>query len=144
MARKRDYKAEYARRKLRAQSRGYRSPREEGRARKALGLPRSFRSVPRNDLPPTVVERITGAYMKRLRQESKDWSAGHSHTARSRFNNRWTNRQVEAYHRAYVERVTEGSRRGKSKEKSRRISEYVHDWTDIGEKEWTQEYPKVS
>jgi len=130
MARKRrDYRAEYARRKAAAKAKGYSGPREEYRARKALGFTKAFRrspTLPKAELPDFAIARLsTDSEMSRLRREAKEWSAGHSWVKASRYRGNMSNAQVRAYHHAYVERVTVGSRRGRAKEKRLRIYEYL-------------------
>lgn len=144
--RKRDYKAEYARRKARSHTLGYRSPREEYKARKALNLPRDFPSMERKWLPDHAVEKLDGTRLRRLRKESQDWSNVHSHVNASRYSPRWGEERVEAYHHAFVQRVLFGSRRGKAKEKKLRIFEYIKryinpdaEWSS----EWTSELQSV-
>lgn len=108
MVRKRDHKEAYARRKARSQSRGYKNPGEEYRARKALGLNLpGFRraSTPnRRSLPSYALEAITGRRASRLRQESQAWSDAHSHVKSSRYRGSFSVRRTEDYHHAYVER----------------------------------------
>ena len=108
MARKRDYKADYARRKARALGKGYKSVREERQARQALGLTRpEFRrtSTPgKGWLPDYAIAALGGGRIKRLRAEAKEWSDKHSHVKASRYRANFSNAQVEAYHAAYVQR----------------------------------------
>lgn len=109
MARKpRDNKAAYARRKARAQARGYKSPYEEYKVRKALGMnSREFSRTTtpsKGFLPDWAIDVVSGSRMARLRREAKEWSDKHSHVKASKYYGTFSNKRVEEYHKAYVQR----------------------------------------
>jgi hypothetical protein len=145
--RKRDYKAEYARSKARSQSRGYTGPRQEKRARKAVGLTRGFPSLRFDELPDFAIEQVSGRRIARMREEARYWSDNHSHVKASRYSGNMSNDQVEQYHAAYVQqpdtyRDSNGkplSRRMRAKEKKIRIYRYLtgHGYTvEGGPEDW--------
>ena len=125
--RKRNYKAEYARRKTRAVAKGYKTPHHEYRARKALGLSRIFPSLRLDELPDFAFEKATGADITRRRQEAQDWSDAHSHVKASRYRRNMSQKQLDDYWRAYVEPYEQlgPSRRKRAKERRLRIFEYM-------------------
>lgn len=128
MARKRrDYKAEYARRKSRSIALGYRNPREEYKARKSIGLTRQFPSLRRSELPDFSLNILSGKAARDRRAEAKAWSDVHSHTAASKYRGNMSNAQFEAYYRAFVEPYSQlgTSRRKRAKERRRRIYDYM-------------------
>lgn len=132
---KRDYKAEYARRRARSLSLGYKSPRQEYRARKAVGMDRSFPSLRRSELPDFVINVLSGDDIARIRRENAEWSKGHSWVKESKYTGRMSNRQARDYNHAYVQRVKEGSRRGKAKEKKLRIFRYLQTYFGVNDKD---------
>lgn len=145
MARKkRDYKAEYAAAKRRAQSAGYKSEREYKAVRKALGTPRNAAPAPRRIIAAAAPETLNSAAanarsMASLRREAKAWSDRHSVRSTSRYTSRMTDEQVIRYHHAYVERIDGLSRRSYQREKRARIHDFlVPDF--ISDKEWKSTY----
>lgn len=88
-SRKRDYAAEYARAKAKAQAAGYKSQREYKRARAGL----TGRVSP---VPKTVRDKIRDA-------DSKAWSNKHSKSPSSKFNTRWGRERRDAYYQVFVE-----------------------------------------
>jgi hypothetical protein len=142
MARKRDHKAEYAARKAKAQKAGYSSVYEARKARKVLQLPRT-----RHTPPKRVVQRYNPSLMStfetgmsKLRREAAKWSNSHSRSDRSKYRDDMTNAEVRAYYRAYVEKPKGFSRRKGAREKRRRIGEYIMNYYDVSEAEWSQKY----
>lgn len=123
-ARKRDYKAEYARRKALAQSKGYTSVRQYRSARKSANIPRTA------TLPP----RLSDIARKRL--ESRAWSDKHSHRRNSRYRDSFTDAQVERYWRAYVEEIDLGNPRLTDFEKRVRIYAFLVPDFLKDEEEW--------
>ncbi|HEY6022366.1 MAG TPA: hypothetical protein VIY48_21650 [Candidatus Paceibacterota bacterium] len=135
MPRKRDYKAEYARRKAKAVSLGYRSPREEYRARKSLNFTRQFPSLKRSELPDFSLDALSVAAKRRRFAEAKAWSDRHSRTKASKFRANMSNAQFDSYYRAFVEpHIQLGpSRRKRAIERKRRIREYMLQYGGVEE-----------
>lgn len=142
-SRKRDHKAEYARRKQLAKARGYKGVREYKRTRKSLGLSRRDKTPPRSTARLRLATRAREATstVTRLRRECKEWSDTHSHVTRSKYHPAMTDDEVKDFHRAYVEYNPDGlSRRKAARDKRRRIGRYVLKWHDMSEDEWAQKY----
>lgn len=143
MARTRDYKAEYARSKARAQALGYRSEREVKYVRKAFKVPRGERLRSREELAaerPRLMQRAgkIASENRRMRKESRAWSEAHSHKLVSRYSSRMSDDQVERYYSAYVKSIDE-QKRENERRKLREIKRYlVPDYMDVDE--WEQEY----
>lgn len=87
-SRKRDYKAEYARAKAKANAAGYKSQREYRVARKGL----TGRVSP---VPAKVRDRIRD-------NDSREWSRQHSRQPSSKFNTKWGRARRDAYYDIYV------------------------------------------
>lgn len=136
MARERDYRAEYQRRKQRARELGYRNPYQ---VRKAIKLgellsPRQSRS---GQYEPT---RRKSA----RRAESATWSRRHSQSARSAFNPEAAEAKgipyddyVEAYHNAFLAPRGEGSHDAYMED----LRFYLVDMMEyVDESEWDESY----
>lgn len=133
----RDYKAEYAARKRRATSAGYKSVKEYSKARKTLGTPRNASPVPKR-IARTESESLSRSFK---RSEAREWSRKHSHRASSRYRESMTDAEVDRYHHTFVEWI-EGSRREVGKEKRSRIRQWlVPDW--MTDQEWKSTYQPV-
>jgi len=150
MARKkRDYKAEYARRRTRSKALGYSSPREEYRARKSVGLTRVFPSLRRNELPDFAIERLTSR-TPTPRTEAKAWSDRHSHIDATKFTRGMPPEQFKMYYEAFIQdyKSLGPSRRKRAKEKRRRIGRYMKkyhpDAIEGGEETWKSKRETVA
>ena len=140
MAKKRDYKAEYAAAKARAKRAGYASQREYRAARKEAGLKGGnvspLRKSTKQRMYPNGMPPARGNLFKRAM--SKIWSDKHSQSVRSGYNDSWSDEKVDLYYSAFVEEK-EGSRRTKSKLKRDAIRDWlVPQWMD--HLEWEQIY----
>lgn len=133
MPRKRDYKAEYATRKARAQRAGYTGVREYSRTRKQLALPRNTSPVPKRIL----AAEGSSPRIARLRREAAQWSREHSRRAHSRYFSTLTDAQAERYWLAFVDENIPGrSAAERDFEKRIRIKRYLVPDFLPGEKEW--------
>lgn len=130
--RKRDYKAEYATRKAKAQKAGYKSVREYSRVRKDLALPRRSSPIPKRILST----EGNNPRIARLRSESKRWSDKHSQRAHSRYRPELTDAQVERYWLAFVDEPTNRTIAEREFEKRIRIKKYLVPDFLPGEAEW--------
>jgi hypothetical protein len=129
MARKRNYKKEYAASKRKAKSAGYKSVRQYSKVRKSLAIPRNASPVPRRVLDrqrPRFIETLDAGIpnLDGMIAASQFWSDHHSHEDTSRFNPDWSAVRILDYHHAYVQ-MPEGSRRKRGRNKQLRISQYV-------------------
>lgn len=100
--RKRDYKAEYARAKARANAAGYKSQREYKRARK--GLP--TRSSP---IPQPIRNRIRDA-------EAREWSKQHARMPSAKFSTKWGRERRDLYYETFVEPSKSGNKSSNDRE----------------------------
>lgn len=141
---KRDYAAEYARRKARAQRLGYGSVRGLKRARKTAGLSRSAPTPPRRQLAktfpvisPSFIPGLSG--IKQLRNESQRWSDLHSRKHISQYDDSWDDERVRRYHEAFVAEHREASSKKRKVRKSHNIYEYIeHYFPDYPLPEWSE------
>ncbi len=132
----RDYKAEYAKAKAKANASGYKSEREYKRARKTLRLPPRTSPVPKR-----VYERLnaTDPILSRLRRESQAWSDAHSKSGRSKYDHRMSDDKLRLYHLAFVDPVTGETKRKRYLKKKAALRAYlVPDHVD--DKEWNEKY----
>lgn len=111
----RDHKAEYARRKAKAQASGYKSVRQYKTARKTLALPRN--------------ESVTD-----YKSASRQWSKDHSRLKTSRFNSNFKPERVTDYYNAYVRPYKTRAERLDA------IHDYLMKYNLITEDEWKQNY----
>lgn len=134
-------KAAYARAKSRAISKGYSSPYQERKARKALGLRRGMPSLRVSELPEYALDVLTGRRTREQRAQAKEWSDAHSRIPNSKYSGRMGAEQVADYWHAYIEEAPKGAR-GRY-EKKHRIWAYLHKWK--GDKRpWSQEWESES
>lgn len=102
MPKRRDYKAEYAATKARAQAGGYASEREYRKARRAANTPRGAMPVRRGQLEaiqPGALERGAAAIRedRRLRRVARAWSDKRSHVPETQYRKTFDEPTVEAY-----------------------------------------------
>lgn len=116
MARQRDHKAEYQRRKELAAKRGFGSVRKYKRVRKELALPRS-----------------SSVSMRAIRREGVEWSASHSRVANSRYRMDFTDSEAISYYQTYVLKADK-------KVKLQRLHKYLVGNGLVTEDEWLQNY----
>lgn len=137
MARKRDYKAEYARRKRLATQSGYKSVREYRKVRKELKIPRNASPVPRQVLSINTDKTVLqSAHMRGLRAACKRWSDAHSRRRNSRYRDTFTDSQVERYYAAFVEKIDYGTQRKTDFVKRMRIKKFLMPEILATEAEW--------
>lgn len=117
MARQRDHRAEYLRRKELAAKRGFSSVRKYKRVRKELSLPRT-----------SVVS------MRVIRRQGVEWSASHSRVANSRYRMDFTDAEAISYYQAYV------INKGDKNQKMKRLHKYLVGNDLVTEDEWLQNY----
>lgn len=125
--RKRDYKAEYRRRKELARSAGFGSVRQYRQERKRLSLPRQGK------LSPTHA----------IRQENQAWSDEHSRVPNSRWNPNFDDERARRYYRAFVEDHADdpsGKTESGREWKLAGLFDYVMFYDLITEIEWRQNY----
>lgn len=98
--RKRDYKAEYARRKRTAQKAGYASEREYKRARKAVNTPRNASPISK----PILIRQSPSAPLtiKQIRAANAKWSRQHSKRGTSHWNASASDSQARRYYDAFI------------------------------------------
>ena len=133
MARKkRDYKAEYATRKARAQKAGYTGVRDYSKARKALKLPPRTSPIPKQIL----AREGSTPSMARMRMECLLWSNAHSRRPHSEYSPSLTDVQVERYWLAYVDTPEGATPAIVDFNKRIRIKRYLVPDFLPGEKEW--------
>ena len=148
MPRKRDYKAEYQRRKQKAQQAGYKSERELKRARALQARKRSAAVIPKDvfrrrapDLFQTFEHgRRDPLYEKR--RAAAQWSRDHSRQTHTKYKATMSNDALEKYWRAFVEPLNRFSGVGKRNRKQRKI-ERLHDYMVplvMSEEEWQERY----
>lgn len=139
---KRDHKAEYARRKARAKAAGYSGVTQYRRARKVLALPPRTSPVPKSVLErtaPDTVDRITITPDRRLRNESAAWSNTHSRVTNSQYDPSFSMARVRDYHKAFVDRLENLSRRKRAQGKRKNIYHYLVTWCGMpADKEWDE------
>lgn len=127
MARKRDYKAEYRARKLKAAKSGYKSVRQYKAARKAGSVPRGAEPV-----RPRQMARTVGGDFKR--QTVRNWSRKHSHVKSTHYLPSWTDKQVDDFFNAYIAQPSEDNETVK-KDIWRYHRDYYGD-----DKEWSEDW----
>jgi len=127
--RQRDHAAEYARRKARAQAAGYRSVYEAKQARKALGLKRTQRIIPK--------DKLLGKSPREYREwkDLRAWSLKHSRQKRSKYRPSQGSDYETAYFKAYVNR----------KEKPHEeiladLKDYLFEYEGMTDEEWEESY----
>lgn len=135
----RDYRAEYARRRARSQSKGYKNPFQERKARKLLGLPRDFPTPHRKYFPDNKLDRLLRTDIHRIGQESIKWANEHSHRPETKFPSHGSDEQKRRFKEAFVDKQPKG-RKG-SKQKQTLIYDYLDDYypRDDGQS-WAQYY----
>lgn len=141
MARKRDYKKEYAASKAKAKAAGYKSQREYRKARKDLGLKgrgvSPLHKATKAKMYPVATPPQT---LRKIRRLCQEWSDEHSQNDRSKYNPQWSDAKVLKYYIAFVVRPDQKlSRRKRKKQKLQWLHDYlVPDWMD--EIEWQTNY----
>lgn len=118
----RDYKAEYARAKARAQAEGYRSERARKKARRA-GRERQARSNKTVTYQGFTVNRDV---------QSNVWAIQHSRQKVTEFSKDWTDAQKNQYYKVFVADYR--------KTKRDDILDYLIQWYPERADEWTQLY----
>jgi len=109
MAKRRDYAAEYAATKRRAQSAGYQSERQYRKARKAVQTPKRAMPIRRETLEtlePGALERGGAAIRedRAKRKKARKWSEKRSHEPTTRYSAKFPAEQVDAYIDTWVDK----------------------------------------
>lgn len=106
--RQRDHKAEYRRRKARAQAAGYTGVAQYRRARKASGVTRTQPTPRFSDLPSAVARQVIGT-SRAKRRAAKAWSDAHSRVESSQYKSSMSDEDLENYYDAYVKGYVSGA-----------------------------------
>lgn len=127
--RKRDYKAEYARAKARAQKAGYQSPYEYKKARKQLRLKPTQKIIPKDQLRGMTPQQY------REMKDARLWSLKHSRQAKTKFNPNMSPQQQRDYVQAFV------NRKGRtSKEVLKDLEHYLTTYEDMTDEQFDELY----
>lgn len=150
MAKRRDYKAEYARTKARAKAAGYSGEREYRSVRRALALPPRSSPISRRVLSRSAPERLNAAAsetadLARIRREARRWSETRSQLDSTKLPRGLTEKQIRAYHKAFVNNLSESKRLPKGERDANRRANaqarydyFVPDFME--DDEWREKY----